>query len=129
MAYPRTDNWAQRKSTHVPMALPKKKARIITVDRIQYNWLVGPNDGFNLFVAQKLGVQGQKIEVYFNTDLNAHWTELPYTSPLNLKIIKPREAAVIIQQALQLGWRPDEKGKPLVYDLLGESLIPRKAVA
>jgi len=35
------------------MALPKKKSRLITIDGVTYRWLVGPNDGYNIFVAEK----------------------------------------------------------------------------
>ena len=31
------------------MALPKKNSRTIVIDDIKYRWLVGPNDGYNVF--------------------------------------------------------------------------------
>ncbi|MBC6613215.1 hypothetical protein H8B15_20000 [Hymenobacter sp. BT507] len=111
------------------MAFPKKKSRTITIEGIQYIWLVSPNDGFNVFVAQQAGCQGRKIEVYFDTDINAYWVAFPHVSQLNLQIIRPKEATLIIQQARQLGWEPEQKGNPVVYDWIGESVIPRKQPA
>lgn len=107
------------------MALPKKKSRLITIDAHQFRWLVGPNDGYNVFVAQKEEVNGQKIEVYFETEINKVWTEFPHIQNMNLKILKPKDAESIIRQAIQLGWYPDAHGRPLVFDLKGDALIPR----
>ena|ERR1700759_1757731 len=106
------------------MALPKKKSRTISIDGIKYRWLVGPNDGFNIFVAQKEGVDGRIIEVYFNMYTND--VESPDIDNLSLKIIKPKDSETMIRQALQLGWNPEEKGSPIVYDLINETLLKRK---
>ncbi|OUJ67374.1 hypothetical protein [Hymenobacter crusticola] len=111
------------------MALPKKKSRSITLESIKYTWLVSPNDGYNVFVAQQADCQGSKIEVYFETDVNAYWVAFPQVSQLNLQLIKPREAALIILQAQQLGWEPEKGGKPLSYDWAGERLTPRKTIS
>ena len=108
------------------MALPKKKSRTISIDNIKYRWLVGPNDGYNVFVAQKEGVEGRIIEVLFDTDISSFWVEFPNIDHLNLKIIKPKDSESIIRQALQLGWDPEEKGNPIKYDLIDNTLIARK---
>lgn len=107
------------------MALPKKKSRTILIDNTKYRWLVSPNDGYNVFVAQKEGVDGRIIEVYFATDINAYWVEFPNVSQLNLKIIQPKDAESIIRQALLLGWNPEEKGSPVVLDLMGNQVTKR----
>jgi hypothetical protein len=73
------------------MSFPKKKSRTISIDGIKYYWLVGPNDGYNVFVAEKVGVKGRRIEVIFPTDINSLWLEFPKIDDLNLKIIKPKE--------------------------------------
>lgn len=111
------------------MAITKKKSRIITIDDIEYRWIVGPNDGYNVFVAEKENVKGRKIEVYFNTDINNFWVEFPNVEGLNLKILKPRDAESIIKQAIKAGWNPDEKGAPLLFDWIEEKLIKRKPVS
>lgn len=108
------------------MAIPKKKSRIITIDDIQYRWIVGPNDGYNVFVAEKENVKGRKIEVYFETNISSFWIKFPNAESLNLKILKPNDAESIIKQALKIGWNPDEKGNPLVFDWIEEKLIKRK---
>jgi hypothetical protein len=107
------------------MALPKKKSRTIVIDNIKYCWLVGPNDGYGVFVAQKEGVSGRIIEVYFDTDINSYWVKFPNTDNLNLRIITPKVAETIIRQALQMNWKPEEKGKPLVYDLIDNEVVKR----
>jgi hypothetical protein len=104
------------------MTLPKKKSRTILIDEIKYRWLVGPNDEYNVFVAELEEVNGRIIEVYFNSYLG----EFPYSENLNLKIIKPKDSEIIIRQALKLGWNPNEKGKPLVYDLINDTVIKRE---
>jgi hypothetical protein len=108
------------------MALPKKKSRPITIDGVTYRWLVGPNDGYNVFVAEKEETKKSRIEVYFETDINKFWVEFPYVEGLNLKIIKPKDAEIIIRQALESGWDPDVKGAPGVYDFKEDKLIKRK---
>lgn len=107
------------------MALPKKKSRLITIDDQQYRWLVGPNDGYNVFVAEKEAVKGRKIEVYFATEINKFCVEFSYTDKLNLKILKPKDAAFIIRQALILGWNPEEKGNPIRFDWVGEEVVKK----
>lgn len=108
------------------MALPKKKSRTILIDNIKYRWLVGPNDGYNIFIAQKEGVSGRIIEVYFDTDINSYWVEFPNVDNLNVRIIKPKDAETIIRQALVLGRNSEECGKPLAYDLIDNKLIKRQ---
>ncbi len=110
------------------MALPKKKSRIINIDGIQYRWLVGPNDGYNVFVAEKENFKGQKIEVYFDTDINSYWVEFPNVEGLNLKILKPKDAESIIKQALKDGWNPEKKGSPIVFDLKNNKIIKREKI-
>lgn len=104
----------------------KNKSRIISIDNIEYCWLVGPNKGSNVFVAQKEGIEGRIIEVHFKTDINSFWVEFPNVKDLNLKVLYPKDSETIIRQALQLGWHPDDKGKPLVYDFENNSLVKRK---
>jgi hypothetical protein len=108
------------------MSFPKRKIRRISIDGIKYHWLVGPNDGFNVYVAQKEGFEGRRIEVNFSTEINSHWPDYPKTDNPNLKIIKPKQSESIIRQALHLGWKPEEKGKPIQYDLVDDKLVERK---
>jgi hypothetical protein len=99
--------------------------RTILIDGIKYRWLVEPNHGYNVFVAQKEGVEGRIIEVYFATDIASYWIEFPNVDNLNLKVFMPKDSEIIIRQALQLGWDPEEKGSPIVYDLIDNKLSKR----
>lgn len=107
------------------MALPKKKSRLIVVDNKQFRWLVGSNDGYNVFVAEIENYKARKIEVYFDTDIDSYWVEFPNVEHLNLKILMPKDAESIIKQAINLGWNPEEKGKPLVFDWADDQLTKR----
>ncbi len=114
------------------MALPKKKSRIISVDNVIYRWLVSPAIGFNILVAEKEDAEGQKIEVHYESDIDKHaagfpvyWIDESNAENLNWKFITPKGAESIIRQALQLGWDPAKKGKPLVFDLIGDQITQR----
>ncbi|MFK8161448.1 MAG: hypothetical protein AB8H12_03210 [Lewinella sp.] len=109
------------------MALSKKHSRLITVDNQRFRWLVSPNDGYCIFIAEKEEVNGQKIEVYFDTDINNFWLSFPDVEHLNLKVLYPKDAAPIIGQALKDGWKPDKKGSPLVFDWKDNKIIKREA--
>lgn len=107
------------------MSLSKKKSRTIVVGNSTFRWVVSPDSGYGVFVAEKENFKGRKIEVYFDTDVDSYWLEFPDVENLNLRVITPKDAASIISQALKLGWNPEERGKPLVFDLDDENLIKR----
>ena len=103
----------------------KKKIRLNTIDAVKYHWMVRGGVGYCVFMAEKAGTKGRKLEVYFDTDINQFWVEFPNVQELNLKIIKPKEAALLIRQAIEKGWNSDEKEIPVVFDLKGNMLIKR----
>lgn len=107
------------------MTLPKKKSRIINIDGVKYRWMVGPNDGYNVFVAEKEHIKGLKIQVHFDIEVNRSSSEFSDTNNLNLKILKPKDAETIIRQALNDGWEPEKKGRPIVFDLKDDRIIKR----
>jgi hypothetical protein len=109
------------------MALNKKKSRLITIEPNQYRWVVSPNSGFNVFVAEKENIKGRKIEVYFDMYINKFKSRFVPMAKEELKIIKPKDAESIIRQAIIKGWNPDERGRPVVFDLEGEKIIERKS--
>lgn len=108
------------------MALNKKKSRRIIVDKEEFRWTISPGSGYLIFVAEKEGVKGKKIEVYIDSEINYFWVKFPDVNDLNLKVIKPKDSASIIKQALTLDWHPEEKGKPIVFDLVSDKLIKRE---
>ncbi len=109
------------------MALNKKKSRLITIESNQYRWVVSPNSGFNVFVAEKEDVKGRKIEVYFDRYINKFQSRFDPVVQKELKIIKPKDAESIIREAIKKGWNPHEKGRPVVFDLEGENLVERES--
>jgi len=107
------------------MSLSKKKSRTIVVENTTYRWVVSPDSGYGVFVAEKENIKGRKIEVYFDTDIDSFWIEFPNTEKLNLRLITPIDAASIISEAIKQGWNPEERGKPIVFDLDNDNLIKR----
>ena len=107
--------------------LSKKKSRPIVVEDTRFRWAISPDSGYVVFVAEREDIKGRKIEVYIDTDINNFWVEFPNIDKLNLKVIKPKDAANIISQAIHLGWKPNEKGAPLVFDYpeSGELLLKK----
>lgn len=103
--------------------LSKKKSRPITVGDKDFRWAISPDSGYVVFVAERATEPARKIEIYVNSDIDRMWVEFPATDDLNLKVVKPKDAASMISQAIELGWDPAEKGKPLVFDYLESGAI------
>ena len=105
------------------MALTKKKSRPIIIDNENYRWLISTRGkGIIAFIAEKQNSNGSIIEVKIESDINELWTEFPNVSELNLKVIKPKDAELIIRQARKLGWNPEQSGKPNKFDFDGQKL-------
>ena len=103
--------------------LSKKRSRPIVVEGINYRWAIAPNPTYVVFVAELADTPMSKIEVYIGSDIDRMWIDFPNTDKLNLKVIKPKDAASIITQAINQGWDPNEKSKPLVFDCLNDATI------
>jgi len=107
--------------------LSKKKSRPITVNEKNYRWTISHDSGYVVFVAESADTPARKIEVYVDSDIDQMWLEFPNKEGVNFKVIKPKDAASIIGQAIEIGWNPSEKGRPLVFDYLeGGSIAARK---
>lgn len=89
------------------MTLSRKKSRLIVVDENQYRWVISPDSGYVVYVAEKEGFKGRKIEVYIDSEINTYWEKFPNVDTINMRIIKPKDSELIIRQALQLGWKPE----------------------
>lgn len=107
------------------MTLSKKKSRRIVVNNDTYRWGISPDDGYIVFVAELCEVQGRKIQVYINSDIDKIWVNFPNVEDLNLKITKPKDVEYMISEALKKGWNPKEKGNPIIFDLINDALIKR----
>ncbi|MGJ8594221.1 MAG: hypothetical protein ACSHXF_16850 [Aquaticitalea sp.] len=105
------------------MALTKKKSRPIIIDNEKYRWLVSPREkGIVAFIAEKENSNGSIIEVKIESNINEFWTEFPNVSELNLKVVTPKDAELIIRQAQKLGWKPEESGKPNRFEYCEKKL-------
>lgn len=107
------------------MTLSKKKSRPITVNHVDYRWTISPDCGYMVFVAEKNHVKGRKIQVYIDSEIHTYWDRFPNVNTHNMRVIKPKDAESIIKQAIVLGWNPEEKGPPLVFDLDDNDLKKR----
>lgn len=108
------------------MTVSKKNSRRIVVKDEMYRWTVSPDSGFLVFVAEHGTIKGRRIEVYVRSEINHLWTNFPNTNEMNLKIIKPSDAAQFITQAIYLGWNPQQAGKPIVFDLKSNSTLIKR---
>ena len=104
------------------MTLSNKHSRKIQVGGIHFRWIISPQDTQIIFVAVSADIKGQKIEVAIDSDINRFWVEFPHVSELNLRVVMPKDAENIITQALQLGWKPLEKGPLLRFGFREEQL-------
>jgi hypothetical protein len=108
------------------VTISRKNSRTIVVKEEKYRWTVSPGSGYLVFVAEHGIVKGRRIEVYVTSDINDFWTSFPDVNEMNLKVIKPSDVSQFIIQAIIHGWDPKEAGKPIVFDLVGDSLLRRR---
>lgn len=104
------------------MAISKKNSRLIECDGRKFRWTISPATDYIKFIAEEAEKSGRKIEVTITSDIDRLWLEFPNISNLNLKVIKPKDVASFISQALKDGWNPEEKGSPFKYRLQGDEL-------
>lgn len=107
------------------MTLSRKKSRKIVVGNENFRWVISPDGGYIVFVAEHYEFNGRKIQVYINSDIDQFWVDFPNCEGMDLKIIKPKDAESIISQAITYGWNPKEKGTSIVFDLIDNLLIKR----
>ncbi|WP_248484070.1 hypothetical protein [Tepidibacter aestuarii] len=105
------------------MAIPNKNSRKIVVGNETYRWTISPNNDYIVFIAEQEESKGRRLEVYIYSDINKFWVSFPDIKDLNLKIIKPKNAELIISQAINKGWNPKEKGSPITFDLTEDFLL------
>jgi hypothetical protein len=104
------------------MSIPKKGARMITVDGIQYRWRIRHQPTyvqaltqFTLSFAVELAEQpGAKLVVTMPQVRPDAW--LNDTTP---EAVLPSHVEQIIRQAIDLGWQPHQPGKPFPITIEG----------
>lgn len=109
------------------MTINKKSARKIVVQNEPYRWTILPVSGYIVLVAEHEVVQGQRMEVYIQSEIDRMWVEFPHSDHLNLRIVKPKDVERIIGEAIKQGWTPKDKGKPVKFHLNGELLVRRNS--
>lgn len=107
-----------------PVSLRNKGSRKIVVGNEPYRWVISAaSKGHLVLIAEHRQEKGQRLHVHIESDINDYWVEFPYTDSLNLKIVTPKEVAMIISQATEQGWNPKDKGPPMVCDWCGDVLV------
>ena len=84
------------------MGLARKGSRKITVDGIEYRWVLSPDSGYVVLVVELSEHPGQRLQAISDSE----WYE---RSP---NAVTPALVARVIHLALQEGWRSSEKGLP-----------------
>ncbi|MCY9589953.1 hypothetical protein PC41400_17250 [Paenibacillus chitinolyticus] len=107
------------------MTINKKSSRRIKVRDDSYIWTVSPNDGYIIVIVEHEVSRGNRLEIYITSDIDSVWVKFPNTEHLNLKIVRPKDVEFFICQALDLGWIPKVKGKPVVFDFNGLKITRR----
>ena len=107
------------------MALAKKGTRLITIDGTGYRWVVSPDDGYMVLVAELARQPGQRLEVFFR-----YHDVYETVGPGALRIvgqrrsIGPRVARTVILAALARGWQPTVRGLEAYRIHDAETLVP-----
>ncbi len=97
------------------MAIPKKGSRFISVNYVNYRWLIRRKATYNQsdYGIGKLHVAIELKETP-RTSLFVY-TDRKHPNDIDSKIvnpIKPSDISNWIKQALKLGWNPSENGNP-----------------
>jgi hypothetical protein len=107
------------------MALAKRGTRRIAVDGVTYRWVVSPDDGYMVLVAELADDPGQRLEVLF-----AYHDLYEPEGGSVLRIVGQRRAVspgvvrAVILAALGRGWQPSRRGLPAFRVHDAEQLVP-----
>lgn len=85
------------------MSLPRSDSRRITVENERLRWVVSPDSGFMVLVAEAEHGQGQRLEATVTYGETEGAPQLQIT---------PRRVQRVIELALQGGWQPGQPGLP-----------------
>lgn len=106
------------------MTISKKGSRKIVIGQESYRWVIAPSArGTFTLTVQHYAVKGQLLRVDIESEINEFWLEFPNVETLNYKIVMPAEIAFIINEAIQQGWKPREKGKLIRFKLSENKLV------
>jgi hypothetical protein len=106
------------------MALASKGTRRITVEGVGYRWVVAPDDGYMVLVAERADDPGQRLEAYFKYhDILEPAGSASSRIVGQLRSISPGVARSVILAALSRGWQASRKGLP-PFRVDGEGMTP-----
>jgi hypothetical protein len=107
------------------MTLARKGARRITVEGVRYRWVVSPDDGYMVLVAEAVDVPGQRLEAFFRYH---DVYEAAGGGALRIvgqrRSISPKVVQRVIMTALARGWRPLQRGLGAFRVHDAEELVP-----
>jgi hypothetical protein len=85
------------------MGLARKGSRSITVEGRAFRWVLSPDSGFMVLVAELREIPGQRLEA-----------QLPYLTKTSgeSRAVTPEIVRAAIGLALHEGWRPQKRGLP-----------------
>lgn len=109
------------------MTISKRNSRSININNETFRWVISPDSGYFIFVAEHSMIKGKRLEVYVESEMSSYWIDFPYVEQTNLRIIKPHAVRKMIIQTIGLGWDYREPGKPVVFDLKEENLVKRQS--
>lgn len=106
------------------MTLNKKTSRTIIVNDKKYNWLISSaKEHLNLIIEPD--EKGQKLEIHVEPEIDNYYIDSNKDKSLNFKTITPKNISNIIPRALEIGWKPTEKGKTLILVLDDNKLFKK----
>jgi hypothetical protein len=95
------------------VGLAKRGTRRIVVDGVTYRWVVSPDDGYIVLVAELSDASGQRLEAFFSYhDVYEPQGEGVLRIVGQRRTIRPSVVRAVIQTALGRGWRPSQQGLP-----------------
>lgn len=105
------------------MALASRGTRRITVDGVQYRWVVAPDDGYMVLVVEPADGLGQRLEVRFGYDDVVRPAGAgSYHLVGQSRSISPGTVRAVLLTALGGGWQASRKGLA-PYRVNAESLV------
>lgn len=95
------------------MALASKGIRRITVDGVNYRWVVAPDGGYMVLVVERADDPGQRLGAYFDYHDVVESAEAGSGRIVGqLRSISPGVVRVVVLAALDRGWQATRKGLP-----------------
>lgn len=107
------------------VGLAKRGTRRIVVDGVAYRWVVSPDDGYMVLVAELAEEPGQRLEAFFRyQDVYEPQGAGVLRIVGQRRTIRPSVVRSIIEAALIRGWQPSQRGLPALRIHDAEQVAP-----